>query len=216
VTPKSEPILPEEKRYTQWQEAVRKDIERAFGVLKCTWQFMDRPIHLMKLEDIQAKVICCLILHNILVSDRVMGDPRIRYKPDQILEEELVVVQQPSDLRQVQQKATTGGRAPPYRVGRGTVGRGIPTDTVPWQQVQGLTRHERFKELSDVNEYNRLRTALTARFITGYPRTHTQREASNGDDAAAALDTSPLEGSSNGEGSSARVGSVPATAAGDS
>jgi len=39
-----EPITPQEKRYTGWQEACRKDVERAFGVLKATWQFLDRPI----------------------------------------------------------------------------------------------------------------------------------------------------------------------------
>jgi hypothetical protein len=216
VTPKTEPILPEEKKYTQWQEAVRKDIERAFGVLKGTWQFMERPIHLMNLDDIQAKVVCCVILHNILVSDRVMGDCRTRYKPDQVLEEE-VVVQQPTDLRQVQE-SSTGERTHPFRPRPRT-----PTQTasgsatmlpVPWQQVPGLTRQDRFKELSDFHEYNRLRTALTARFIRD-PTGETQRASSNGDNAAAVPDGSTEEGSSNGEGAAAAAEPGPSAAAGD-
>jgi hypothetical protein len=32
-----EPIIESEKRFTAWQEGARKDIERAFGVLKACW-----------------------------------------------------------------------------------------------------------------------------------------------------------------------------------
>jgi Plant transposon protein len=38
-----EPISEKQKKYTAWQEACRKDIERAVGVLKCTWQCLGRP-----------------------------------------------------------------------------------------------------------------------------------------------------------------------------
>jgi hypothetical protein len=31
------PATREEKKYTSWQEGARKDVERAFGVLKNTW-----------------------------------------------------------------------------------------------------------------------------------------------------------------------------------
>jgi hypothetical protein len=37
------PLTDEEKRYTSWQEAAKKDIERAFGVLQCRLQVMARP-----------------------------------------------------------------------------------------------------------------------------------------------------------------------------
>ena len=36
-----EPITPKEKKYSGWQESSRKDVERAFGVIKRTWQFLD-------------------------------------------------------------------------------------------------------------------------------------------------------------------------------
>jgi hypothetical protein len=36
-----DPTNQEEKRYTSWQEAVRKDVERAVGVLEGCWQFLE-------------------------------------------------------------------------------------------------------------------------------------------------------------------------------
>jgi hypothetical protein len=68
------PATREEKKYTSWQEGARKDVERAFGVLKNTWQFLDRPILLHDLTDISNRVVSCLLLHNILVTDRVMQE----------------------------------------------------------------------------------------------------------------------------------------------
>jgi hypothetical protein len=35
-----EPIAPQEKKYSQWRESSRKDVERGFGVAKGTWQFL--------------------------------------------------------------------------------------------------------------------------------------------------------------------------------
>jgi hypothetical protein len=58
------PATREEKKYTSWQEGARKDVERAFGVLKNTWQFLDRPILLLDLTDISNRVVSCLLLHN--------------------------------------------------------------------------------------------------------------------------------------------------------
>jgi len=58
-----EPLTAEEKAFTKWQEAVRKDIERAYGVLKGRFQFLERPILLMDLNDIASRVSTCLVLH---------------------------------------------------------------------------------------------------------------------------------------------------------
>ena len=77
----SEPTTRGETLYTEWQESVRKDIERAFGVLQSLFQFMSRPIHLFKIQDIAKRVGTCIILHNMCVSDRVMGDVRAVYCP---------------------------------------------------------------------------------------------------------------------------------------
>ena len=65
---------------TTWQEAKRKDIERTFGVLQGKFQWIARPIQLLvQLEDISKRLGTCLILHNMTVSDRVMGEVGVLY-----------------------------------------------------------------------------------------------------------------------------------------
>jgi hypothetical protein len=73
------PATRKEKNYTSWQEGARKDVERAFGVLKNTWQFLDRSILLHDLKDISNRVVSCLFLHNIIVMDRVMQEASATY-----------------------------------------------------------------------------------------------------------------------------------------
>jgi hypothetical protein len=100
----------EEKKYSSWQEGARKDVERAFGVCKNTWQFLDRPILLHDLKDISNMVVSCLLLHNILVTDRVMQEASTtyynyhkRYDPSVGAPDPFdVEVQQPADLQLVQ------------------------------------------------------------------------------------------------------------------
>jgi Plant transposon protein len=74
-----EAITEEETRYTGWQEGARKDIERAFGVLQCKWKAIAFPMQGINLHGIGDMVTTCLILHNMGVSDRVMGDVNKRY-----------------------------------------------------------------------------------------------------------------------------------------
>ena len=64
-----------------WQEAVWKDIERAFGYLKIMWKVLSRPIEIWNLNDIASRMLIALILHNVVVSDHVMGDVNLRYNP---------------------------------------------------------------------------------------------------------------------------------------
>ncbi len=84
------PLTDEEKRYTAWQEAARKDIQGAFGVLQCRFQVMTRPFLRHCLKKISRVVTSCLIMHNMCVSDRVMdGDVHARYNPaNKVTEEE--------------------------------------------------------------------------------------------------------------------------------
>ncbi|KAG7340963.1 plant transposon protein [Nitzschia inconspicua] len=69
-----------------------------------TWQFLDRPILKLKLSEVAMRTTCCIILHNMLTADRVMGDPRARYVPCASLDEcpGVGAVQQPGDLAAVQ------------------------------------------------------------------------------------------------------------------
>jgi hypothetical protein len=78
-----EPVTNKESTFTScWQERARKDVERAFGVLQGMWKSVATPIqHTLEPKYVAAKVSCCLILHNMGVSDCVMGDVRARYNP---------------------------------------------------------------------------------------------------------------------------------------
>eukprot|EP00934_Nitzschia_sp_Nitz4_P004032 Nitzschia sp. Nitz4//scaffold822_size987//126//812//NITZ4_009333-RA/size987-exonerate_protein2genome-gene-0.0-mRNA-1//1//CDS//3329558770//4022//frame0 len=65
----TDPVLEHERRYTAWQEAARKDIERAFGVLQMQFKWIERPIHAFNLAEISERACACMVLHNMLVSD---------------------------------------------------------------------------------------------------------------------------------------------------
>ena len=76
------PLTHSEKAYTAWQEAARKDIERAFGVLQSRFQIMARPFQSHSLIKISNTAAACLIMHNMCVSDRVMdGNVYAVYDP---------------------------------------------------------------------------------------------------------------------------------------
>ena len=149
----TEPIGRREKKFTQWQEAARKDIERAFGVLQqAKFQVLARPIHTMNLERIGKKVACCLILHNMCVSDRVMGgDVTACYNPsEQILECEPVDgIAQPTNLIEVQECTMDRGAGP------------LPgARNSPAAVVELVTRHGRWTDLKDPFEHAKLHYAL--------------------------------------------------------
>jgi hypothetical protein len=78
-----EPVSQKTNIFTNWQEAVRKDIERALGVLQAKFQMHLRPMLISKeLDRIAIKVGSCLVLPNMCVSDRVMdGNPRGTLQP---------------------------------------------------------------------------------------------------------------------------------------
>jgi hypothetical protein len=52
-------------RYKQMQESARKEIERAFGVLKKRWAVLATPTKIMKKERIINMMCTCIILHNM-------------------------------------------------------------------------------------------------------------------------------------------------------
>jgi hypothetical protein len=100
-----EPITEKEKNCTGWPEGCRKDIERDFGVFKSAWQCLARPF-LHDLEDIADRVSCCLLLQNMLMTDRVIDcatyNFRQRYDLSCNLEEQDAVVDQPEDSAAIQ------------------------------------------------------------------------------------------------------------------
>ena len=59
-----------QKHFASAQEAVRKDIECAFGILVQRFHVLQRPLRMWYLEDITDLLDCCIILHNMTVDAR--------------------------------------------------------------------------------------------------------------------------------------------------
>ncbi|XP_076894270.1 uncharacterized protein LOC143546495 [Bidens hawaiensis] len=57
------------KYFTKKQESARKDIERAFEVLKKRWEMLANPKRFWTREKITEVVITCIILHNMILDD---------------------------------------------------------------------------------------------------------------------------------------------------
>ena len=69
--PIHQPMNEKEKNYSKVQEEIRKDVERAFGVLQCKWQIIERPSRLWSSHMMHKVMAATIILHNMAVEDRV-------------------------------------------------------------------------------------------------------------------------------------------------
>lgn len=58
------------------QEAYRKDVERAFGVLQSRFAILVQPSRLYRLSEMYNIMYACIILHNMIIEDqkRAEGD----------------------------------------------------------------------------------------------------------------------------------------------
>jgi hypothetical protein len=65
----SMPISDKDKLYAQEQEGKRKDIERAFGVLRRRWSVLKKPARLYDRGQLEKVVLACIVLHNMIVED---------------------------------------------------------------------------------------------------------------------------------------------------
>jgi hypothetical protein len=122
---------------------------------------LDRPILLMDLNHIALRVTTCIILHNILVSDRVMGEVGVVYKASHVLEEAedaVDLVQQLEDVGAVQVGNGNSDDAP-------TTISEIGIRNAPRQVQDVVTRRGRFQKLTDELEHQRVHTALAARRV---------------------------------------------------
>jgi hypothetical protein len=63
------PVEDKEKAFKKLQESARKDVERAFGVLKGRWGILNRPVRAMNKNTIHSIVYACIILHNMLIKE---------------------------------------------------------------------------------------------------------------------------------------------------
>ena len=141
-----EPITQRERRFTAFQEAARKDTERAFGVLQAKFQALARPMVLRDLKQIANLCSACLIMHNMCVSDRIMdGDVRARYNPsNQVLPESEDDIEYSTEFQNKRTRATS-----PI---------GVRNADPAVQKL--LRRKARWEDLKDIEEYCRLHSAL--------------------------------------------------------
>jgi Plant transposon protein len=143
-----QPSNKDQKKYTKWQEASRKDIERAFGVLQGKWQCMARPMHQMDLTLLGNRVASSLILHNMCVSDRVMDDVHAIYDPAESVVADQSLIEYPTDLHEKQ-----GYTAPDEWSVVGLLNGDANC-------INALTRLDRWNALQDKDEFSRLHMAI--------------------------------------------------------
>ncbi|XP_038719972.1 uncharacterized protein LOC120012606 [Tripterygium wilfordii] len=63
------PRTEKEKHFARKQEAARKDVERAFGVLQAKWAITQGPVRFWDTETMKNIMQCSIILHNMIIED---------------------------------------------------------------------------------------------------------------------------------------------------
>ncbi|CAH9124355.1 unnamed protein product [Cuscuta epithymum] len=65
----SNPDTPKKQLFAAKQEAYRKDVERAFGILQTRWAIVRGPGRMYKTQTLRDIMLTCIILHNMIVED---------------------------------------------------------------------------------------------------------------------------------------------------
>ncbi|OWZ22363.1 Nuclease HARBI1 [Phytophthora megakarya] len=65
----SNPINNKPKYFAKKQEAARKDVERAFGVLQARWAIVKGPDRSWSYSNLAVIMKACIVLHNMIVQD---------------------------------------------------------------------------------------------------------------------------------------------------
>jgi hypothetical protein len=63
------PETEKEAEFAKAQEACRKDIERAFGVLQARFAIVHGLAHFWDKKTLNNIMTCCVILHNVIIED---------------------------------------------------------------------------------------------------------------------------------------------------
>ena len=66
--------------FARKQEAARKDVERAFGVLQARWVILRCPTRVWHEDDVANIMLACIILHNMIIEDE--GFAAERWAPE--------------------------------------------------------------------------------------------------------------------------------------
>ncbi|XP_065095815.1 uncharacterized protein LOC135717617 [Ochlerotatus camptorhynchus] len=61
------PVGQKRKHFAKQQEAARKDVERAFGVLMARFAILKNPARLWHKDDLAIIIRACIILHNMVI-----------------------------------------------------------------------------------------------------------------------------------------------------
>ncbi|XP_024190045.1 uncharacterized protein LOC112194011 [Rosa chinensis] len=88
----SNPRTKDEKHFCKKQEAYRKDVERCFGILQSRWAILRHGARLFKLEDLQAIMISCIILHNMIVEDEFVEEEFAEPEEDDLMNPAMATV----------------------------------------------------------------------------------------------------------------------------
>ena len=83
------------KNFSRFQEAYRKDVERAFGVLQARFIIVRGPARYWDLETLGEVMTACIILHNMIIEDECGS--HVDYRYDNM--GELVIPSHPSSTR---------------------------------------------------------------------------------------------------------------------
>lgn len=78
------PTTPATRHFTRMQEAFRKDVERAFGILQARFAIVRGPARLWSRESLQYIMMTCIILHNMIVEDERDEDEQYEFDEDDI------------------------------------------------------------------------------------------------------------------------------------
>ncbi|XP_062186025.1 uncharacterized protein LOC133889569 [Phragmites australis] len=75
-----QPLGNKRKYFAKAQEAVRKDVERAFGVLQSRFAIVRGPAQFWDKDTLRQIMIACVIMHNMIVEDERDEDEQMQYE----------------------------------------------------------------------------------------------------------------------------------------
>ena len=71
------------KYFAKAQESVRKDVERAFGVLQARFTIIRGQARVWDVETLAYIMKACVIMHNMIVEDEGVVDPEERFDDEE-------------------------------------------------------------------------------------------------------------------------------------
>jgi Plant transposon protein len=154
------PVTGSEKAFTAWQEAARKDIKQAFGVLQARFQVMMRPFQGHSLNKIGSIASACLIMHNMCIADRVMdGNVYAVYDPTFNVDDEEEHVLEELVGSVAENNGDNNHEQADEEQAIATIGL-ANTDNGFVVQHSMLARQTNWKTINDKNKHGRLHSAL--------------------------------------------------------